>query len=787
MRKFSIPTSNAFVLLLLLTVMSCTGQKGHPIKNAVANGGFEASGKDITGWVLEADHSEREIGSAPGEPVPTITNDAHDGKNSVHVFWDIPDSDSWGSLWTLTNSTLYPVKPGEEFTVTAWMKGKTGFRCGKVWLNVIGLKDGKVMKVGIGRDMLNARSYWMKFEAKTIVPEDCNQIQVKFTGGFRTDLFIDEVQVLEGLPAPHQKALKPLVAGFAAERIAEKLNRGVVAMPVANREVYIGWRLLDTDDNSVAFNIYRASGNNPPVLLNEKPLTQTTDFIDKNPVKKGTSGYFVRSILNGAEEASSEIANVTLPAVKDSCIVIKLNGNYSANKAAVGDLDGDGQYEYVIKTPNKSFDPWAGDGTPGRGFWRPSPETYKLEAFRLDGTMMWRYDMGWSIEMGGWFSPYVVYDLNGDGCSEVALKAGEGDPRDPDGHVTSGPEYLMILDGRTGNEITRTDWIPREGYDSHESLNRNQLCVAYLDGKTPCIIAERGTYDVIALAAYCLENGKLRELWKWNDREEEGLTYTAQGAHNIHGTDVDGDGRDEVAIGSAVVDDNGVGLWTNSGWLSPVRGGGSTYGYNGGSGRGHPDKMVIGEMDPNRPGLEMYLCIEPGMEKNAACQVDAATGELNWGVDTVSAHMGMGLIADIDPTPGVELWTGDEEYKGFWLFSAQGKVLSRKGFNGTAFYWDGDLQREILNREKKSLYNYATGMEYGTKFPSGALVIADVLGDWREEVILSVPGELRIYTTTIPAADRRTCLMRDPIYRLDVCEASSGYFSLPAFKKNPGF
>ena len=784
--KFLVQVCGLFLLLIALSCSGCRNNKS--IKEAVNNGGFETPGEKLTGWNLEWSHSGRELpaGAATG-PIATVVDEAHSGKHSLHIFWENSLTDSYEPTWSLTNTALLPVKPGDIFTMTAWMKGTSGFRCGKLWMEVIGLADNKIVKIGIGKDMLNARSYWMPLVAKTVVPEGCNQMQVRFTGGFRTDLFIDDVQVYAGPPAPHEKALKPLVSGFAAERIREKLNRGIVALPVDNKEVYLGWRLLDSDADGVVFNVYRVSGNNSPVLLNEKPVSNTTDFIDKNPVKIGTSSYFVRTIINGAEGEQSENTSVTLPTERDSCIYIKLDGGDGANKAAVGDLDGDGQYEYVVKRPQKSFDPWAGDGTPGRGFWRPSPETYKLEAYRLDGTMMWRYDMGWAIEMGGWFSPYVVYDLNGDGCAEVALKAGEGDPRDSDGHVTTGPEYLMILDGKTGKEIARTDWIPREGYDSHESLNRNQLCVAYLDGKTPCIIVERGSYDVIALAAYQLKDGQLQGLWKWNDREEEGLSYTAQGAHCIHGVDVDDDGRDEVTIGGEVIDDNGVGLWTNSAWLTPVGGENPpTYGYNGGSGRGHPDKLVIGEMDPTRPGLEMYLCIEPGMKKNAACQVDARTGELLWGVNEESRHLGIGLIADIDPgQPGVEFWVGDEEFNKFWLFSAQGKLLSNKENRGTAFFWDADLQREIMNREEKSLYNYATGNEYSTKFPSGALVIADVLGDWREEVILSVPGELRIYTTTIPAKDRRVCLMRDPIYRLDVCEASSGYFSLPAFKVNP--
>ena len=785
MSKFLKYVVQILVIFIMVLGYSCTkGKKLQPVKDAIVNCDFEMAGEKLTGWNLEARHAPYLLKPATGEPVANISEDAHSGKQSLHVFWDIPETDNWGSLWTLTNETLYPVKPGEVFTVTAWMKGSSGFRCGKVWMEVIGLADNKIVEVGIGKDMMNAKSYWMSFEAKTVVPEGCNQMQVRFTGGHRTDLFLDDVQVYSGHPKPHESIQKPLVTGLATKRVIEKLNRGIVAVPVENIEVYIGWRLLETDIESTAFNVYRVSGSSSIVRLNEKPIISTTDFTDKNPVMNESSTYFVRSIVNGVEGNPSENANVSLPTETDSYISIKLDGDYSANKAGVGDLDGDGQFEYVIKTPNISFDPWAGDGRERRGLWQPSPETYKLEAYHLDGTLMWQYDMGWSIEMGTWFSPYIVYDFDGDGCAEVALKAGEGDPRQPGGQVRSGPEYLLILDGKTGKEIARTDWIPREGYVTDEACNRNQLCVAYLDGKTPYIIVERGTYDIIALAAYALENGQLRQVWTWSDGEEDWLTYTGQGAHCIHGVDVDDDGRDEVVIGGAVIDDNGVGLWTNHEMLTP-RGG--MYGYNSGSGHGHPDRCVVGELDPNHPGLEVYLCIEPGMEKNGVCQLDAKTGELLWGIDEESEHCHYGLIADIDPNePGVEIWGGDQGLDNYWLLSAEGKLLSRdKNITRHAAFWDADLQREYFDLDKKSLVDHPGAHESSMELPEKPLMIADVFGDWREELIIAVNGELRIYTTSIPATDRRITLLRDPIYRLDVSQQSQGYASLPAFKVNP--
>lgn len=774
--KFSL-----FIALVLLN--SCSGNQ---IKEAVENRNFDDRSGSLKGWKLAARHDrDQDQFSAQGEPSATIENQAHSGKKSVHIVWDIPDTDSWGSLWMLTNNVLYPVKPGEIYTVTAWMKGADGFHCGKVWLEVTGLKDGAVVKKGIGKDMMNARSTWMPFEAKVIVPEGCNQMQVGFTGGHMTDLYIDDVNVSTGPPPERIKPQKPQFKGFTTERIKEKLNRGIVALPNDKKEIYISWRLLDTDSPNTGFNVYRAEKDKSPVLMTEKPLLSTTDFIDKKPAGNKDCSYFVCPVIDGKEREASEKVAIIYPPQGESYIPVKLAGDYGANRLGIGDLDGDGEYEYVIKQPKVNFDPWAGDGTPGKGFWKPSPGTYKLEAYKHDGTMMWQYDMGRAIEQGVWFSPFVIHDLDGDGSAEIALKGGEGDPRSPDGHVSTGPEFLMILDGKTGKEITRTDWIPREGYVTHEALNRNQLSVAYLDGKTPCIIAERGTYDVIALAAYTFHDNQLHEVWKWNDREEENLKYTAQGAHCVHAADVDGDGRDELVIGSAVIDDNGEGLWSNADLLRPA---GGTYGFNSGSGRGHPDHCVVGELDPLHPGLEMYICYEPAMLKNGFCQIDAKTGEFLWGLDEKTFHGHYGLIADLDPDhEGVELWCGDEKLNKFWFFSPQGDILSNNPVTGRiAAYWDGDLQREYLDQKDSCLINFKSVKQTSPKFPEVPLFVGDVLGDWREEVIVVVPGEMRIYTSTIPAISKQLCLMLDPLYRNDVTQESQGYFSLPQFMKNPG-
>lgn len=169
--------------------------------------------------------------------------------------------------------------------------------------------------------------------------------------------------------------------------------------------------------------------------------------------------------------------------------------------------------------------------------------------------------------------------------------------------------------------------------------------------------------------------------------------------------------------------------------------------------------------------------------------MDAATGVVLWELGEPSKHVhGTGLSADLDPSyPGVECYGRDVDSGKQWLLSAQGDLLSTADLGGTtviAAYWDSDTQREILRDGR--LTNFASGRQYEPQVDGQPLLIADILGDWREEIITGLPGELRIYTTTLPASDRRICLLRDPIYRIDVCEVSSGYYNVPQFQVLPG-
>jgi rhamnogalacturonan endolyase len=431
-------------------------------------------------------------------------------------------------------------------------------------------------------------------------------------------------------------------------------------------------------------------------------------------------------------------------------------------KAAIADLDGDGAYDFVLKSPNENIDPY-------EKYWKPSPDTYQLDAYRGDGQFLWSYDLGWAIERGIWYSPYVVYDLDGDGCAEVAVKTGKGDPRDADGRVQTGPEFVTILDGATGQPRTQTAWIDRDLFEDgsgrgYNYASRNQMAVAYLDGKHPSLLVERGTYRRMILVAYDLRDGQLHERWRW-DNKDLSRDYWGQGAHWMHAADVDGDGRQEVVMGSCVIDDDGRELWT--------------------TGLGHPDHAYVGDIDPARPGLEIYYGIESRrQDANGMCLVAAESGKILWGYQGFTRHVhSFGMCSDIDADhPGSESYSADtdEEKKALWarLWSARGDVIDDRlqwGFGPRTVYWDADPQRELL---QKRITDY--GSEESQQDISGRVVtVADVLGDWREEILVTSPGELRIYATTIPASDRRICLMQDPLYRMDVVVAGMGYYQVP--------
>jgi len=536
-------------------------------------------------------------------------------------------------------------------------------------------------------------------------------------------------------------------------QVLEKIDRGVIALTINDKAVFVSWRLFRDDPVNVAFNIYRQDiGYGDFVKVNNEPVSNSTNFIDESVIGGHGYHYKIRTMINSIESESPGETYVFTLDGNQPWVSIKLKDEVELKRIGIGDLDGDGAYDFVIQHPNFNVDPYHKPG-----YWKRSPEPYKLDAYSSKGEYMWRHEMGWSIETGTWYSPYMVFDVDQDGKAEVYAKAGEGDPREPDGHVLTGAEYLVKLDPLTGKILKKQDWISKEGFESYNYWSRNFLTVAYLDGINPSLIMQRGTYTVIKTEAL---DKNLKPIWKWASLGEY-EKYKGQGAHAMMTGDIDGDGKDELVPGTYALDDNGVPIWH--------------------TGLGHNDAGYIADILPNRPGYEIFYGIESRSSKNGVCLVDAKTGEIIWGYDGSTYHVhDQAMIGDItDEYPGIECYAG--EAKGgdkFFLYTADGKRISDKnlwGLSPRAVWWDADEQKEIVYQNKILEYNGDIDFEIEGK----VLIVADILGDWREEIVTSLPGELRIYSTNILSDKKKVCLMQNHLYRMAVADATMGYYNAP--------
>ncbi|WIM41170.1 GDSL-type esterase/lipase family protein [Paenibacillus sp. PK4536] len=578
----------------------------------------------------------------------------------------------------------------------------------------------------------------------------------------------------------------------SGQRAMEKLNRGLVAVKSKNG-IYVGWRMLGLDANNIAFNLYRDG-----VLVNSQPITGATNVLDA----KGTvtSVYTLFTVQNGKETSVSTPVSVwqqqykSVPLQKPADGVTKdgVAYTYSANDASVGDLDGDGEYEIVLLWSPSNAKDNSQSGYTGIVY---------LDAYKLNGTRLWRINMGPNIRAGAHYSPFVVYDLDGDGKSEVALRTADGtidgqgkvigdakaDYRNSAGYVLTGPEFLTVFKGTTGAALDTINYDPPRGTvaswgDNYGNrVDRFLAGVAYLDGQRPSFVMTRGYYTRTVLVAYDFRDGKITKRWTYDTNVGNQTTYTAQGNHALNVADVDGDGKDEINFGSISIDDNGTPRYT--------------------TGLGHGDAQHLGDLNPNRAGLEVFGVHEHkdspyGMEVH-----DANTGQVLWGVYT-GLDTGRGMSADIDPRfPGEEVWaatiTNAQHVPITGLYSITGEVISKNIPSSTNFgiWWDGDLLRELLDDNRIDKWDYmnntttnlltATGSSSNNGTKATPNLQADLYGDWREEVVLrsSDNNELRIYTTTDMTDYRLRTLMHDPVYRLSVAWQNAGYNQPP----HPGF
>jgi len=324
--------------------------------------------------------------------------------------------------------------------------------------------------------------------------------------------------------------LVALAKPASAQRRMENLTRGIVAVKQTTG-VYIGWRLFGTDPEAIGFNLYRITAGGEPVKVNAKPITDTTNYIDNGADLNQELAYFVRPVLNGKELAPSRPARAWNNNYLE--IPIQTIDDYQPGDASIADLDGDGEYEIVLHQGSHGRDnSFAGiTGAP------------IFDAYEMDGTHMWRINLGINIRDGEHYTQFMVYDLDGDGSAEMACKTADGTTdgkgnvigdKDKDwrtykegnrthGRILDGPEYLTIFDGRTGEALTTVDYIPNRypidgwggiggngGNDNYGNrCDRFLACVAYLDGVQPSLVMCRGVYGRTVLAAWDWRDGKL--------------------------------------------------------------------------------------------------------------------------------------------------------------------------------------------------------------------------------------------------------------------------------------
>ena len=594
---------------------------------------------------------------------------------------------------------------------------------------------------------------------------------------------------LGGLSQPSQVVTSPITV--VPLRHQERIDRGLLVVP-ADGGMLVSWRMLGTDPPDVAFRLYRDG----LALTGALPATNHLDATGS-----ADSAYQVAPVVDGREGARSAPVRPWTRPYLDIPLQRPAGGTtpvgeeyvYHANDASAADLDGDGGYDLVLKWQPSNAKDNSQAGYTG--------ETI-LEGLKLDGTRLWRIHMGPNIRSGAHYTQFLVYDLDGDGQAEVVAKTADGtvdgagtvigdpsaDHRNADGYVLAGPEFLTVFDGRTGAALATTDYHPPRGTvcdwgDCYGNrVDRFLAGIAYLDGERPSLVMARGYYTRTVLAAYDWRGGELRERWVF-DSDIAGSRYEEQGNHQLSVADVDGDGRDEIVYGALTVDHDGSPLYT--------------------TGLFHGDALHVTDLDPARPGLEIFGVHEPG---NAPCGYevhDAATGEVLWCVPT-GRDTGRGAAADIDPRfAGAEAWAVDGEFNSptGGLHAVDGELISTSiPAANHLVWWDGDLLREILDHDwqgepagvgyigewdwqaeqtDRLLTAAGTLSNNGTK--GNPSLQADLLGDWREEVLWRTEdsGALRLYATPYPSGHRFPTLMHDPVYRLGVAWQNVAYNQPP--------
>ena len=607
--------------------------------------------------------------------------------------------------------------------------------------------------------------------------------------GLKTSTIFAGVVLAFGLASP----------AFSANRQMENLSRGL-AVTNTGKGMLVSWRLLGTDAPDVEFNLYRDGEKIASV-----GKTGGTNYLDA--AGKTTSKYAVAAVVGGKEGAKQGVSVVLDKTVSNSgksfpYKTIKLEVpaaqtmpdgekcTYTPNDVSTADLDGDGEYELILK-----WDPSNAHDNSQTGY----TGTVFIDAYKLDGTRLWRIDLGKNIRAGAHYTQFQVFDYDGDGKAEMIVKTADGtidgtgkaigdkskDYRDASGTILKGPEYLTVFRGVDGAAISTVTYEPSrdinqhvKGKDAHgywgdnygNRCERYLAATGYLDGVHPSAIFARGYYSSSYVAAYDFDGKDLKLRWL-HKSEYPGQGLYGEGNHSLQAVDLDGDGYDEIFFGAAALNHDG------------------TLRYR--TGLGHGDAHHIGDLDPDLPGLESWDVHE---HKDAKYTEEMRTndGKIIWGTPQPSAEgvdNGRGMAADVDSEyRGYEMWSA----KGGGMKTAKGKLIGTPAVSQNfRIYFDGDEYDELLDGAFVTKFN-STSKKSETYFdgPSALGVtgcngtkntpslVADLFGDWREEMVVRSekdPTLLYIVSTPVESKLRVYTLMHDATYRTAVASQNTAY------------